>query len=221
MVILVVKHITIAVAQHARQMQICVDDGTPGRIGGTGEVGIGNTSPRCAPDPASAFKPMPAPEGPTRQPPAAPPESRDSQRPWPGLDRLGWLQAIGGLFLGLIALYGLRPATPTPLMTTSPSPAQASSCNSSGDPFSSLPRWRQWLSNLCHTARHLGATLNWRPVREIEQRTRELEIEIAQLRAENARSRALNASIQRLCFPPESSSTPPPPTEPDCGPSSP
>jgi hypothetical protein len=48
--------------------------------------------------------------------------------------------------------------------------------------------------------------LNWRPVREIEQRTRELEIEIAQLRAENARSRALNASIQRLCFLPESSS---------------
>jgi len=74
----------------------------------------------------------------------------------------------------------------------------------------------------------LGATLNWRPVREIEQqtklivqRTRQTEIEIAQLEAESARWNALNASIQRLCFPPDSSSIPPPSTEPDCGPSSP
>ena len=103
-------------------------------------------------------------------------------RPWPGLDRLGILQCIGGLLLGLIALYGLRPTTSTPPMTTSPSPAQASSSNSSGESLSSLPRWRQWLS-----------TLNWRPVREIdrrtrliEQRTKLIEIEIAQLRAENA-----------------------------------
>jgi len=29
----------------------------------------------------------------------------DSQRPWPGLDRLGLIQAIGGLLLGLIALF--------------------------------------------------------------------------------------------------------------------
>ena len=63
--------------------------------------------------------------------------------------------------------------------------------------------------------------LNWRPVREIERQTRLIEIEIAQLEAESARWNALNASIQRLCFPPESSSTPPPSTEPDCGPSSP
>jgi hypothetical protein len=48
---------------------------------------------------------MPDPEEPARQPPAPPPESRDSQRPWLGLDRLGWLQAIGGLLLGLIALF--------------------------------------------------------------------------------------------------------------------
>lgn len=61
--------------------------------------------PLRAPISASAPKPMPDPEEPARQPPAAPPESRDSQRPWPGLDRLGWLQAIGGLLLGLIALF--------------------------------------------------------------------------------------------------------------------
>ena len=48
---------------------------------------------------------MPDPEDPVSQEPAAPPESLDSQRPWPGLDRLGLIQAIGGLFLGLIALF--------------------------------------------------------------------------------------------------------------------
>ncbi len=48
---------------------------------------------------------MPDPESPARQPPAAPPESMDSLRPWPGLDRLGFLQSIGGLLLGLIALF--------------------------------------------------------------------------------------------------------------------
>ena len=48
---------------------------------------------------------MPDPEGRTGQQPAAPPESMNSQRSWPGLDRLGLIQAIGGLFLGLIALF--------------------------------------------------------------------------------------------------------------------
>ena len=48
---------------------------------------------------------MPDPEGSARQPPAAPPESRDPQQPWPGLDRLGLFQTIGGLLLGLIALF--------------------------------------------------------------------------------------------------------------------
>ncbi len=57
------------------------------------------------PVPATAFEPMPDPEGPVSQEPAAPPESMDSQRPWPGLDRLGLIQAIGGLLLGLIALF--------------------------------------------------------------------------------------------------------------------
>jgi hypothetical protein len=48
---------------------------------------------------------MPDPEGRTNQQPAAPPESMNSQRSWPGLDRLGLIQAIGGLLLGLIALF--------------------------------------------------------------------------------------------------------------------
>ena len=48
---------------------------------------------------------MPDPEGRTNQQPAAPPESMNSQRSWPALDRLGLIQAIGGLLLGLIALF--------------------------------------------------------------------------------------------------------------------
>ena len=48
---------------------------------------------------------MPDPEGPAGQAPAASPEIMDSQRPWPSLDRLGLIQAIGGLLLGLIALF--------------------------------------------------------------------------------------------------------------------
>jgi hypothetical protein len=48
---------------------------------------------------------MPDPEGPVSQEPAAPPESIHSMRPWSGLDRLGLIQAIVGLLLGLIALF--------------------------------------------------------------------------------------------------------------------
>ena len=61
--------------------------------------------PVRAPISDSASKPMPDPEEPARQPPAAPPKSIDSMRPWPGLDRLGLIQAIGRLLLGLIALF--------------------------------------------------------------------------------------------------------------------
>jgi predicted nucleic acid-binding Zn-ribbon protein len=92
----------------------------------------------------------------------------------------------------------------------------------------------------------LGATLNWRPVREIEReieqikqrsrqneseaeqrmkqieaRTKQIESETEQLRRENARERALSALIKQHCFPPECSSNPPQPIEIDCGPSSP
>jgi hypothetical protein len=70
--------------------------------------------------------------------------------------------------------------------------------------------------------------LNWRRDPDFETRMTAKLIEIEQikketeqLRLENARQNALNASIQQLCFPPESSSTPPPPIKPDCGPSSP
>jgi septal ring factor EnvC (AmiA/AmiB activator) len=77
--------------------------------------------------------------------------------------------------------------------------------------------------------------LNWRPVHGIEERTKRIEKDIAliekdieqiaketeQLRRENARERALSALIKQHCFAPECSSIPLPPTDPDCGPSSP
>ena len=69
-------------------------------------------------------------------------------------------------------------------MTTSPSTAAPSSSPSNGESPASLPRWRSFLSYSCHTARHLGATLNWRPVHEIEARTRRIEERTKQIENE-------------------------------------
>ncbi len=168
------------------------------------------------------------------------------KRPWPGrdrlgLDRLGLTQTICGLILGLIALFSSYDHIP--------SPAAASQSSSNGASLSSLPRWRQFLSDLSNTARHLGATLNWRrdpgyeqrtreteiailrerqkrlhiekQIEQIDERTKQIENETEQLKSENARERALSALIKQHCFPPESSSSPQKSTEPDCGPSSP
>jgi len=90
--------------------------------------------------------------------------------------------------------------------------------------------------------RHLGATLNWRrdpgyeqrkrqhewrmkqlksEIEQIKSETEQLSQENARLRQLNAKGRALLSCVDQHCFPPECSSTPPQPTEPDCGPSSP
>jgi len=58
-------------------------------------------------------------------------------------------------------------------------------------------------------------------IRQIDARTKQIENETEQLRQENARGRQLLASIDALCFPPESSSIPASATEPDSKPSSP
>ena len=55
----------------------------------------------------------------------------------------------------------------------------------------------------------------------IEKDTEQLRQENEQLRQQNARGRQLLASIDALCFPPESSSIPASATEPDSKPSSP
>jgi hypothetical protein len=54
---------------------------------------------------------------------------------------------------------------------------------------------------------------------QIKSETEQLRRENAKLRQLNARERALSALIKQHCFPPECSSTPPQPIEPDCGPS--
>ena len=56
---------------------------------------------------------------------------------------------------------------------------------------------------------------------KIERETEQIERETEQLRRENARLKTLLSCVDQLCFPPESSSTPQPPTEPGCKPSSP
>jgi hypothetical protein len=56
---------------------------------------------------------------------------------------------------------------------------------------------------------------------QIKKETEQLRLENARLRQLNAKGRALLSCVDQHCFPPECSSTPPQPTEPDCGPSSP
>jgi hypothetical protein len=120
-------------------------------------------------------------------------------------------------------------------MTTSPSPAAASPSSNNGESLSSLPRWRQFLLGACNTARHLGATLNWRRdpgyeqrmlqyeqrkmqhelrMKQLKSEIEQIKKETEQLRRENAREKALSALIKQHCFPPESNSTPIPPIEP-------
>ena len=55
----------------------------------------------------------------------------------------------------------------------------------------------------------------------IKKDTERLRLENARLRQLNAKTRHLISCVDRLCFPPESSSIPQTPTEPDCEPSSP
>jgi hypothetical protein len=58
-------------------------------------------------------------------------------------------------------------------------------------------------------------------IEQIKNDSEQIARETEQLRQENARGRQLLASIDALCFPPECSSTPAPPTAPDSRPTSP
>jgi hypothetical protein len=66
---------------------------------------------------------------------------------------------------------------------------------------STLPLWRRCL-----------AMLNWRPVYDIEQRTKLLENEIAQMKLENKRLAELNSRMDALLLSADSSSQTPPAT---------
>lgn len=129
------------------------------------------------------------------------------------LDPPGLVQAFGGLVIALITLF-----------------SSYEQLSLFGHRFQLQRQWglflllgsvRQLLWGLVTTARHLGATLNWRRDPGYVQRMKQLVSEIAQLSLENAREKALSASISELCFPSESSSIPLPATATDCRPSSP
>ena len=64
-----------------------------------------------------------------------------------------------------------------------------------------LPHWRRLL-----------AMFNWRPVYDIEQRTRQLRIETEQLREENRRLAELESRMDALLLSADSTSQTPPAT---------
>jgi hypothetical protein len=94
-------------------------------------------------------------------------------------------------------------------MATTTSPTSAPSRPLSRSEWvSTLPPWRRLL-----------ATLNWRPVydiemrgRESEKRTKQLESEIEQLREENRRLAALESRMDALLLSADSNSQTPPAT---------
>jgi len=63
-----------------------------------------SASPRHA-SPVPASTPSPEASSDDNPAPPVPPESIPTPQISPGLDRLGWIQALGGLALGLIALF--------------------------------------------------------------------------------------------------------------------
>ena len=102
-------------------------------------------------------------------------------------------------------------------MTTSTSPTVSSHSPSSGASGSSLPPFRSFLSASCNTARHLGATLNWRrdPAREMQierskQRTKQLRSEIERIEKEIALLDWMHSEIDLIEADLPSSSTHPP-----------
>jgi len=85
-------------------------------------------------------------------------------------------------------------------MTTS-SASQPSQPLTRSEWVSTLPPWRRLL-----------AMLNWRPVYDIEQRTKQLESEIAQMQLENKRLAELESRLDALLLSADSSSQTPPAT---------
>ena len=85
-------------------------------------------------------------------------------------------------------------------MTTSPTSADSRPLSRS-EWVSTLPPWRRLL-----------AMFNWRPVYDIEQRTKQLRIETEQLREENRRLADLESRMDALLLNADSSSQTPPAT---------
>jgi len=85
-------------------------------------------------------------------------------------------------------------------MTTSPASAPSRPLSRS-EWVSTLPPWRRLL-----------AMFNWRPVYDIEQRTKQLKIETEQLREENRRLAELESRMDALLLSADSTSQTPPAT---------
>ena len=85
-------------------------------------------------------------------------------------------------------------------MTTSSS-SEASRPQTRSEWASTLPPWRRLL-----------AMLNWRPVYDIEQRTKQLRIETERLNTENKRLAALESRLDTMLLNADSSSQTPPAT---------
>ena len=142
--------------------------------------------------------------------------------------RLGLTQAIGGLALGLIALFSsydhltfagsnipIHQQWGIPLIAASVA-IIVTGCVEYGARRD--PGYEQ--SIVLHEQRMKQIESEILRVRSAGERSKErtklIEKEIEQLDHENAKLKALNASIRRLCFPPESSSIPQTATATDC-----
>ncbi len=177
----------------------------PPSITGVALPGVPPTTPDPAPTPAGSEE-LPDP-----------PEFPSTPRPWSGLDRLGLTQSIGGLVLGLIALF--------------------SSYDHITFAGRSIPLQQQWgipfifasvatafVDSQLATRSRLRAA-NEREVdrnRADKERDRAAVDEVgrrpwrenARLRTLNAKTKTLLSYVDQHCFPPESNSTPIPPIEP-------
>ena len=165
------------------------------------------------------------------------------KRPWPGRDRLGLdlsglIQAIGGLVLGLIALFSsydhisiagrslpIQQQWSIPCIAASVAIVLIDSQLATGSRLRAAHERETEIAILRERQKRLQIE---KQIEQIDERTKQIENETEQLRRENARLAKLNARddalsalIKQHCFPPESSSSPPKSTETDCGPSSP
>jgi len=91
-------------------------------------------------------------------------------------------------------------------MTTSTSLATSSPSSSSGASGSSLSPFRSFLIDSCNTARHLGATLNWRSNPDTERA-------LAWLDKQHALLDWIESEIDLIEADLPSTSTPPPPID--------
>jgi len=190
---------------------------------------------RCLPSPVPPAAPG-APRAPAdSETPPAPPDLPARQRPWPGLDHLGAIQAGGGVILGLIALFssydhitafgrsiGLQQQWGIPLIAASVATIFIDSQLATRARDRARDRADQAALEAKRERSRAADEANRSENEANRERNRAAVDEVGRRPwRENARERALSALIKQHCFPPECSSIPPQQTEIDCGPSSP